>query len=488
MLFEINKKVSKIDAIVIWKLSRISRNITDLVNIVDNLSENGVALISFKDNINTLDKMGKYFIYIGGIFAEMERDSIVTQLKGGMAQRAKEGKWNGGPAPIGYDYNYETQMLEVNDKEAMTVKKIFELYTDKNYGYVKITKYLNGKHSLYPTKSGGVWNISTVKGVLDNPIYVGKIRWGYHKDWNKQRRQAKSDEFILVEGLHEAIISEDMWERTRTIRKKAITPEKRVHLTYLLTGLLKCPECGSSMVSHRVKKRNQEGYYRYYSCSKWQNSRTCKPNLLNAEKVETQVIEMINNFIIQDNVVNELKKSISLSNNDILYLEKQLKTINKYLAESEKAQQKYYQYLVDEDKLKILEEHRLLNMIDKERKNIDSLNIERQQIINQIELQNNLELGAEQITVILQNFKLLFDKATSEEQIQLLQVFIKEIRVNNSKDINERTVKEIVLNLSGLSLYLQEDTKSFEVYYGEMNRIISSGQAKGYRIIFKGLS
>jgi site-specific DNA recombinase len=210
-----------------------------------------VALISITEGIDTSTYMGKYFSYISGIFAEMEVNSIVIQAKNGMIQRAKNGLWNGGLV-LGYDTL--DKKLIINDEEANTVRKIFQLYTEDCWGYNKITKYLNQNIELYATKKKSTWSYFTVKNVIDNPVYAGYIRWGTHVDWSKKRRKGKSDDYILVEGKHDAIISIETWSKALERRKQS-TKEviKTDQYTYLLSGLLKCPSCGASMTSHKVE-------------------------------------------------------------------------------------------------------------------------------------------------------------------------------------------------------------------------------------------
>ncbi|MGY4797234.1 recombinase family protein [Lysinibacillus fusiformis] len=79
-------KSNKVDYLVVYKVSRLSRKIADVVAIADHLEKVGVKLIAIEDNIDTSTPMGKYFLVLGAIFAEMERENIITQVKGGMEQ------------------------------------------------------------------------------------------------------------------------------------------------------------------------------------------------------------------------------------------------------------------------------------------------------------------------------------------------------------------------------------------------------------------
>ncbi len=461
LLNDIQNK-GNIDAIMIWKLSRISRKMVDLVNILDYLEDNNVYLISTSDNIDTSSKKDKSFIYLAGIFAEMERDNIVSNAKNGMRQRAREGKWNGGTPPLGYSYSPENG-LTIIEEEASTVRKIFELYTNKNYGYSKICQYLNTRLDVYYTKKRNAWSYATVKSVLDNPVYIGKIRWGVREEWNKKRRSGITDDYILSDGIHTPIVAQDLWDRT--IEKRRLVghkPSKKVHITYLLSGLPKCPECGGSMTSHRIKKKKDSNeYYRYYACSRWANTKTeCKPNLIYAEKTENFIINKINEFINQPNVLEVITNNLG-GDADLSNIQDEIKTVKSSINKSERDKKTYIKYLTDEVKVKKIGEDNLLDTIEEINLKLDTLYSELYELeAKKLNLENS-QLDYKQICFILQNFEKLFKQANDEYKIELLHSIIKEIKINPAEKINNRTVKEIILHFNDISQ--KDDSKIYEV-------------------------
>lgn len=96
-------KNKEAQGIVVWKLSRLSRNTADTMNIVDLLKKNDGFLVSIKDGLDTQTPQGQMMAAVLGIIAEVERDNIVGFVKGGMHQKARKGEWNGGVIPLGYD-------------------------------------------------------------------------------------------------------------------------------------------------------------------------------------------------------------------------------------------------------------------------------------------------------------------------------------------------------------------------------------------------
>ena len=474
MLRDIKTNKDNIDAVIIWKLSRISRNMMDLIDIVRFLHENNIIIISITDNIDTSSTIGKFFMYLVGIFAEMERENIVSQAKNGMKKRAADGLWNGGKPPIGYDY-YSDKGLVINQNEANTVRAIFDMYANKGWGYSRICQFLNCNLDKYATKNKKSWSYSTVKQVLDNPTYAGYIRWGKQQNWSTKRRKGTTDEYILVKGTHEPIMTEELWERTRELRKDKKAPEKLQNMHYLLSGLAKCPDCGASMVSQRSQRKRKDGskvWYRYYCCSQWANKKAvCKPNLIKANLLEQQVVERIMSFVKNPNLPEILAKRLGKST-DIKELEKKLKSIEAKIKKLKADEDKYYEYLVDDKKLKILKEEKILEKINELNCEMEQLEKEKENLSTQIDNIKNNTLNIEKITNMLQNFQAIFENAPFEKQKELLHSLIKEIKIKKTDKPEERLAKEIILHFSEIDLMKfgkEEDQKAFEVTYGTVH-------------------
>ncbi|GAB6168816.1 hypothetical protein JCM1393_12760 [Clostridium carnis] len=336
MINDIKNNCKEIDAIVIYKLSRISRNMADMVNIVSLLESYNVNLISVEDNIDTSSPMGKTIFYLIGAFAEMDRENIVSNCKMGMKERATKGLWNGGRS-IGYKSNSEKQ-LEIIDSEAEIVRLIFDLYANKNWGYKKIACHLNVRG--YKTIKDSTWSIQSIKQIIDNPIYIGLIRWGQYVDWAKKRRKGKKNDYQLIKGEHLPIIDIKTWEKAQAIRQ--VNKDKFTKIyegDFILTGLLKCPQCGASMISHRVKKQNRiNEFYRYYQCSNFFNKGTtiCKSNLIYADIAEKYVLDRLNELVQSKEVINCILKKMKNNNeNEIAPIKKKITLLEKELLKVE---------------------------------------------------------------------------------------------------------------------------------------------------------
>ena len=431
---------NKVDVIISFKLSRFTRNARDLVNTMHILEKNNIDLILIEYGINTNSHMGKYMCYMAGLFAQMERENISDFVSMAMELNALQGNWNGGIV-YGYDSDKNKNLI-INEDEKKVVEKIFYYFAEKNWGYKKIANYLNQRNIT--TKKGSSWSINSIKQILDNPIYVGKIRWGQHKDWDRKRRKGKTEEYILVDGNHEPIISKEIWQKTQALRKiRGKKPNKIYEGEFLLSGLIRCPKCGKAMISHRSKKKNGEGYYRYYQCSTFFNkgSSVCKSNLVNADLAEQTVIKQINKYVqdpkIIKTIINEIKTQCEKNIEPYM---KDLQAINKELSKIQKKKKQNFE-LEFNDKIDAETLFERISFLQEKEKDLNSKKLALEEELKQIQI--NDMINADEIQSIFENFITLFEKADIEQKKRLLRSIIEEIYINDSDNIKNRTIKQI---------------------------------------------
>lgn len=170
----IDAKRKEFDIVLVWKMNRLARNILDLLKIVNLLEQKNIAFRSYSESYETATPSGKLQFHMMAAIAEFERGNIAENVKMGMLARAKEGSWNGGQV-LGYDtveVNSENKKrkqtkLVINENEAQTVRRIFELYT-QGHGYKSIANKVNKEG--HRSKKGGLFAINTIKTILTNPI------------------------------------------------------------------------------------------------------------------------------------------------------------------------------------------------------------------------------------------------------------------------------------------------------------------------------
>lgn len=281
----------KIKAILVKSVDRLSRRLSDITKLIDEvLLPNNCRLLESDNNLDSSTLEGRMFINLLGTFAEYERGAIVKRVKTGMKKRAELGDWNGGIV-LGYD-NKDKQLV-INKEEAFVVKRIFELRAEGK-GYKYIAKTVN--EAGYRSKKGKLFSICTIKRILENVVYIGKFKWGERRDWSAKRRKGVTEDYVLAEGKHEAIISSDLWAKVQSVNntnKESVSKNRNFNGNFILSGILRCPACGAGTVMSKSKKRDGSGYYLYYKCQAFASKGliACKSNLIGKENIEKKVLQ-----------------------------------------------------------------------------------------------------------------------------------------------------------------------------------------------------
>ncbi len=288
MLGDIKDGKDKVDYVLVFKLSRFGRNAADTLNSLQYMEDFGVNLLCVEDGIDSAGAAGKLMISVLAAVAEIERENIKEQTMAGRRQKARDGRWNGGFAPYGYKLVHKDgekgKVLEIDEKEAELVRLIYDKFVNTNMGANGIAKWLN-EHGYTKTvrQNGTMPALSAhfVKLVLDNPVYMGKIAYGRRKTEKIEGtrnefhivKQAE-DSYEIYDGIHEAIVSEEMWYKAYAKRKVTGIKHEKTHSMghyHMLSGLVRCPECGAKMygVVNRKKKKGSDEFYKdmwYYKC------------------------------------------------------------------------------------------------------------------------------------------------------------------------------------------------------------------------------
>ena len=154
----------KVESVVVVKLDRLSRSQKDTIYLLEDVFEaNGVGFISLNENFDTTTPYGKAMVGILSVFAQYERENIRERTQMGITERIKTGKWRGTKPPFGYDYNNGDDVL-VPNKDAETVRKIFELYKE-GYSTYALAKMFDLKGD------------KQVSDMLSRVTYIGKLKY-----------------------------------------------------------------------------------------------------------------------------------------------------------------------------------------------------------------------------------------------------------------------------------------------------------------------
>ena len=273
MLDDIEAEKDGVSYVLVFKLSRFGRNAADVLSSLQLMEDYGVHLICVEDGIDSSKDAGKLIISVLSAVAEIERENILVQTMAGREQKARNGKWNGGFAP--YGYRLENGNLEIAEDEAEVIRLIYDRYLHTDEGVRGVAKYLNDHGYQKKLRQNGTipgFATSFIKGVLDNPVYMGKIAYGRRKmekriGTRNEMHVVAQSEFPVYEGEHEALVSENDWNLVR--EKRAKTGHRREKIrdpehAHILSGLLKCPGCGKSLYGNISKAHYKDKKTRYY--------------------------------------------------------------------------------------------------------------------------------------------------------------------------------------------------------------------------------
>lgn len=193
-----------VDQIVVYKVDRLTRSLTDFGKLVERLDAVGASFVSVTQSFNTATSMGRLTLNMLLSFAQFEREVTAERIRDKIASSKAKGMWMGGPIPYGYEK--DGRSLKIREDEAAIVRKLFDLYTS-GMTIVGLAQYC-ADHQIISRKQelkdgtirGGIpMTRGPLNHMLKNPIYLGKI---IHKG-------------KIFEGLHPAIIDELTWDKAR---------------------------------------------------------------------------------------------------------------------------------------------------------------------------------------------------------------------------------------------------------------------------------
>lgn len=248
------------DAVIVHKLDRLTRNISDLYDLIELFNKKGIQLISLSENIDTSNPMGRMFVFLMGILAQMYRENLADEVTKGMRKRAEKGMHNITVNLYGYERGENGELL-VKEEEAKWIRYIFDQYLS-GAGSNAIAKSLN--EFGVRRNQGARWDRHKVFMALRNHHYTGKIHW----------KSVKDEKAVIREGAHAAIISEDIFERAQRMaeRRKGGLVSKNSY-EYVYGGILRCANCGAKYSGKFTKYGDTT--YRRYDCVNTQKFGIC---------------------------------------------------------------------------------------------------------------------------------------------------------------------------------------------------------------------
>lgn len=360
-----------IEKLVVYRLDRISRSITDFAEIMEFLQKNDVDFISANEKFDTSTAMGRAMVYIVMVFAQLERETTAERVKDNYYSRGKTGVWLGGPAPYGFKNTSvfkdgKKMATIVPTEEIETIKRIFDMYAYSEKALGSIAKELR-------SSIGGMWNNIKLSRIIQNPAYVKADADIYNFYYSKksiivddvdkfvgekgcnlygkresnERKYRNLNEHVLSLSLHDGIIDSRTWLlcQAKIAKNRQIKNSGKGKHTWL-TGLVKCGYCGYAT---RITRYNDLKYIR---CSgRLSVNSLCKEELethyLNdiEENVSNEIVWFLKNHQNKEESPNDIKNTQDIESNEIkiriIKIDKQIEALINSLTEMSETTAKY---------------------------------------------------------------------------------------------------------------------------------------------------
>ncbi len=328
----------KFQAVICYRLDRISRNIGDFADIIQELKEHAIEFVSIREQFDTSTPIGRAMMYICSIFSQLERESLAERIRDNMHELAKTGRWLGGTTPTGYASEgvqhvtvegkvKKAYKLKLIPEEACLVRQIFSKFLETN-SLSKTETFLVQNNMT--TKRGLPFNRFAIKNILANPVYMLADKAAYNymvknevdlfasetdfdgkhgiMAYNRTLQKAGAankirpmNEWIVSVGKHPGIINGGEWvkvqaslaqNRSKSFRK----PRSNVAL---LSGLIRCSDCGDCMRPKLTARLNSNHERRYaYVCTMKEVSRgeRCSVKNANGNLLDSAVCDELKRF------------------------------------------------------------------------------------------------------------------------------------------------------------------------------------------------
>lgn len=366
----------KFKAIIVYRLDRISRNISDFTGLIDELTKLGVSFVSIREQFDTSTPMGRAMMFIISVFSQLERETIAERIRDNMHELAKTGRWLGGNTPTGFCSESVTTVtvdgkarkafkLKPLPDEIEKAKLVFDLYKETDSLTATESELLRRR---IKTKNKKEFTRFSIKAILQNPVYMVADEAAYNffveqgadvcfpkeafngqfgimpynrTDQSQRNTLLPINEWVIAVGKHPGLISSEQWIATHESleRNKAKSYRKPRINEALLTGLIFC-SCGNRMYPKISSRTTANGdiIYTYVCKMKERSKRTvCSSRNANGNTLDLAVIEQVKMLAESDSdFIKQLEKSRKFYTTSKEVFENNLVELRQELADNEK--------------------------------------------------------------------------------------------------------------------------------------------------------
>lgn len=326
MISMAKQKPAPFDTILVWKYSRFARNQEESIVYKSLLRKQcKVDVISVSEPILE----GPFGSLIERIIEWMDEYYSIRlsgEVTRGMTEKALRGGYQARP-PLGYKIVERGKPPVIVPEEAEIVKMIFHMYVDERKSFFDIARYLN--QCGYKTSHNKNFEVRSIDYIIKNPTYCGMIRW--NRTTNETNEIKDESEWIITEGHHEAIIDKDTFDKAQEIFRSTFKPRgARPSSTYKhwLSGLLKCPICGRTMIAKSIRKKSNGEPYAYFTCYGYSKGKCTGKGRISSLALEPAIKESLRKAVETGDIIYTLEKTKTVESIDkTAILENQLEQL-----------------------------------------------------------------------------------------------------------------------------------------------------------------
>lgn len=314
-----------VSKVIVYKLDRISRSLSDFVNILQEFKAHKVEFVSSQESFDTSSPYGEMIVKILMVFAEFERTSIINRVTQAYAHRSEMGFYMGGRQPYGFElvpaviHQIKTKKLSPLRSEVEQIRYIFEVYAQESVSLRRLRDILidENKNPL----NGSSWSAAKLSALLKNPIYVradadvydyydrhevqmitdlsmfnGKYGAQLYGRTKHNAKDTNWSDMKLVLLTHEGIVDSDIWLKCqRKLEKNRQIGNSISNHTSWLSGKVICEKCGYSMTTIKGKIGKEGEIRRYFNCTGKSHKKICTGTkaTIYAEDLENMVYNCI---------------------------------------------------------------------------------------------------------------------------------------------------------------------------------------------------
>lgn len=348
----------RINCIIVKDLSRLGRNYIEMGKLLSkDFPSLGVRVIAINDNYDSTDETNlsnQIIVPFKNLINDAYCRDMSIKIRSQLDLKRRKGKYIGSFAVYGYEKDEKDHNLLVIDEVAgKVVELIFNMRLD-GYSSLRIAQKLEefgiptpleykricgeNFNSGFRGKLDATWSITTVNRILRNEIYTGTMVQGKRRKVNykvKKIIEVDSLDWIRVENTHDAIVPKELFETVQKLMEKDTRVAPTENNVYVLSGLIKCGDCGQNMVRRMTSKKGKKYYY--YYCTTYKNTKGCSSHNISEPVLFDVVLKSIQSTLSFLAQATELLRSIEGLPRDALgvalldkQMESQIREINKY--------------------------------------------------------------------------------------------------------------------------------------------------------------